>query len=399
MLSCGIDTHKEIHQVEIQNQDEKVMWKGQISNDRKGFNALLSKIQIIERSNSDKVEGIFMNPTGNYHIPLHHFLESSGYKVIYVDPRVTDYARKMSNLGKEKSDTVDAAMLASTPWKDRKAFGNTIHKREPVSGLTRLYESITRNVTRITNIINSDLACVFPEFTDVFPDVGSKTSMAILDRFTTPSGIVKEGIDGVLKVMQRSSRNHYRKDDAEKLVSLARDSVGIHDTDGVYAFRIRQNVAMLISEKKHLKEIEEKILKLAENDEDVKNIDDMKGIGPINAAAIVSEIGDIGQFDSALKLQSYGGKAPKMSGSGGKAHATGVSRIRNSYLANSVYESAKFLVHHKNEEFLKIYEREIGKGKKRKQAYIVVSRRLLYHVHSIMKNHKPYRVRLPNVKW
>ncbi|EQD58197.1 transposase, partial [mine drainage metagenome] len=225
----------------------------------------------------------------------------------YVDPRVTDYARKMSNLGKEKSDNVDAAMLASTPWKDRKAFDNTIHKREPVSGLTRLYESITRNVTRITNIINSDLACIFPEFTEVFPDVGSKTSIAILDRFTTPSGIVKEGIDSVLKVMQRSSRNHYKKDDAEKLVSLARDSVGIHDTDGVYAFRIRQNVARLISEKKHLKEIEEKILKLAENDEDVKNIDDMKGIGPINAAAIVSEIGDIGQFDSALKLQSYGG--------------------------------------------------------------------------------------------
>ncbi|MCL6089928.1 MAG: IS110 family transposase [Candidatus Thermoplasmatota archaeon] len=398
MLSCGIDTHKKMHQVEVQNHDEKVMWRGHISNSRKGFNMLIEKLRTIEKSNSDTVKGIFINPTGNYHIPLHHFLESNGYRVIYVDPRVTDYARKMENLGKDKSDTVDAAMLASTPWKNRKAFDKPVHRKNTVSGLTRLHQSVTKNITRITNIIGSDLACVFPEFTDMFSDVGSKTSLAILDQFTTPSGIVNAGIDSVLKVMQRSSRSHYGKEEAQKLIELAGESVGIPDTDCIYAFRIRQNVARLISEKKQLKEIEEKILELTENDEDIKRIDDLKGIGPMNAAAIVSEIGDIDQFGSALKLQSYGGKAPKMSGSGGKDHSAGISKISNSYLANSVYESARSLVHHKNEEFLKIFEREIGKGKKKKQAYIVVSRRLLYHVYSMMKNEKPYRVRLPNTK-
>jgi transposase len=374
------------------------MWRGRISNDRKGFNALLSKLQTIEKSNSDKVEGICMNPTGNYHIPLHHFLESSGYNVVYVDPRVTDYARKMDNLGREKSDTVDAAMLASTPWKNKKAFNKKIHRREAVSGLTRLHDSVTDNITRITNIIGSDLACIFPEFTDMFSDIGSKTSLALLSQFTTPAGMVKAGIDSVLNVMQRSSMNHYKREDAQKLMDLAKDSVGITDTDGVYAFRIRQNVARLISEKKHAKDIEKEILKITENDENVKNIDDMKGIGPVSAAAITSEIGDIDQFDSALKLQSYGGTAPKMTGSGGKDHATEISKIRNSYLANSIYESARSLVHHKNEEFLKIYEREISKGKKTKEAYIIVSRRLLYHIYSIMKNRKPYRVRLPNTR-
>ena len=33
----------------------------------------------------------------------------------------------------------------------------------------------------------------------------------------------------------------------------------------------------------------------------------LKAIGPMNAAAIVSKIGGIRQFDSALRLQSYGG--------------------------------------------------------------------------------------------
>lgn len=202
----------------------------------------------------------------------------------------------------------------------------------------------------------------------------------------------------MLKVMQKTSRNHYRRNDAQKLMDLANEFIGIHDTGGIYAFRIRQNVERLVSEKKQIKGIEEEILKLTESDGNVKRIDDMKGIGPVNAAAMVSEIPDIDHFDSALKLQSYGGKASRMSGSGGKDHATKISRIRNSYLANSVYESARSLVLHKNEEFLLIYEREIKKGKRKKQVYIIVARRLLYHIYSMMKNKKPYRVRLPNTK-
>lgn len=398
MLSVGIDTHQKMHQVEVQNHDEKVMWRGQISNNRKGFEELISKLKTIEKNNGDRIKGIFMNPTGNYHVPLQHFLETEGYRVIYVDPRVTDYARKMSNLGKEKSDTVDAAMLASTPWIDKKAFDKKTHRREPVSELTRLRESVSRNVTRITNLIGSDLACVFPEYAEIFPDIDSTTSLAILEQFTTPSGIVDAGIEKLFIVMKKSSRGHYSEDDAKDLMEIAGNSVGIPDPGNVYAFRIRQNVARLISEKKHKKEIEDRIIKLTEDDENVKNIDDMKGIGPVNAASIVSEIGDIEQFDSALKLQSYGGKVPSMSGSGGKDHATGISTVRNAYLSNSAYESAKSLVYHKNKEFLMLYEREIQKGKKVKQAYIIVARRLLYHVYSIMKNRKPYRVRLPRTK-
>jgi len=387
-----------MHQVEIQNQDEKVMWRGQVSNNRKGFDTLLEKLQTIEKSNSDHIMGIFMNPTGNYHMPVQHFLESSGFTVKYVDARITDYARKMENFGKEKSDKVDAAMLASTPWNNKKAIDRPIHHRDSVSGLTRMHQSVVENVTRITNIMKSDLACIFPEYMIMFPDIGSIKCGLLLQKFTTPAGMVKAGIDSVMKVMQKSSRNHYKREDAQELIDLANESVGIPDTDGVYAFRIRENVTRLTLEQERVNEIETQILKITENSENVKLIDDMKGIGPINAAAIVSEIGGIEQFDSALKLQSYGGKAPNMTGSGGKNHATGLSKIRNPYLSSAVHQCAVSLVNHKNEEFLMIFNREIAKGKKKTQAYVVVSRRLLYHIYSMLKNGKPYRKRSPVMK-
>ena len=63
----------------------------------------------------------------------------------------------------------------------------------------------------------------------------------------------------------------------------------------------------------------------------------MKGIGKMNAAAIVSEMGDITQFHSVLKLQSYGGKCPDMAGSGGKSYAKRIDedQERASFQCNS----------------------------------------------------------------
>jgi hypothetical protein len=43
--------------------------------------------------------------------------------------------------------------------------------------------------------------------------------------------------------------------------------------------------------------------------------------------------------------------------------------------------------------------RHISRGiKKRKQAYLVVCRRLLYHIYAMIKNKKLYKKRLPDTK-
>ncbi|MFG1519422.1 MAG: transposase [Thermoplasmataceae archaeon] len=62
-----------------------------------------------------------------------------------------------------------------------------------------------------------------------------------------------------------------------------------------------------------------------------------------------------------MKLQSYGGMVPMIAGSGEMSHAIGISKIRNPYLSNAVHERAVSVVTHKNEEFLRIFNREIAK--------------------------------------
>lgn len=144
---------------------------------------------------------------------------------------------------------------------------------------------------------------------------------------------------------------------------MAKSSIGIDDSDGIYAYRIRMNVKRLKEEKGNLNEIENYIVERSENSNDIKNIAGIKGIGVIASTVIIFEIGDIKRFDSKETLQTYGGKAPNIKGSGGKIHAVGVTKIRNPYLSSAVYECAITLVMYKNPELLELFNREIGKGK------------------------------------
>ncbi|EQD58527.1 transposase [mine drainage metagenome] len=148
--------------MEVQNEEEKTMWKGRIGNDKQGLDTLAEKLSVIERSNNQKIVGVYINPTGNYHVPLQHFLQSKGYRVVAVNPIISANARKMDNLGRTKNDSADAATLASIPWKKKGMQGARSHERDELSELTRMHEAVDRNITRIVNSIWSDIAAVFP---------------------------------------------------------------------------------------------------------------------------------------------------------------------------------------------------------------------------------------------
>lgn len=384
------------HYAEIQDDRENVLWHGRVKNDREGLDFLIGKIRTVERSNSQETIGIFMNATGNYHIPLKYFLEQNGYagKTHLVDARRTAYQRESENLGKEKSDAQDAHILAATPFKSKKALERNDHERLPLSEVTREREIIVKNVTRIKSLIHADLSAVFPEFSSSM-NTDSKTGMALLEEFTTPANVSNLDQDKLLRFMQKTGRNNFSMKDVQNLIETAKRSIGIPDAEGAYSFRIRINLRRLKNELSALKDVEEEIESRSSGNGDMSHLKEMKGIGTVNAAVIVSEIGDIKQFGSALKLQSYGGKCPDITGSGGKTQAKGVTRVRNSHLSNAVYESAVSLVLHRNHEFHELFQREVTKKKSNVEACITVGKRLLFHVHSIMKNGKPYKERFP----
>ena len=298
----------------------------------------------------------------------------------------TLYLRKIMNLNTIKSDSEDAHILAATPWHEPRYREYTGHNRSSLSNISRERNVVVKSITAIKNYIYSDLAVVFPEFIDLY-SIDSSTGLAILYEYATLYNIVNAGVDNIIKLIKKASKGHYKMEDINKLMEIYENSIGIHDEDDAYKLKIRMNINRLKNEMNNLKDIEKEIINRSNNNQDVKNISNLKGIGIINSAIIISEIGNIEQFESALKLQSYAGKCPDIEGSGGKIHSKGITHVRNKFLSNAVYESAISLVMNKNKEFYDIFNREIGKKKSNVQAYIAVSKRLLFHIYSIMKNH------------
>ena len=398
MLSVGIDTHLEMHVVEVQDDKENVMWKGRAGNNRKGFDELLWKLKTIEESNNQKIVGIYINPTANYHVPLSRFLQDNSYRVVAIDLRVSAAARDMDNKGRVKSDSVDAAVLASLPWKKRKLLDAKTHERDTVSELTRQRESVQKNITRTVNSLRSDLAVIFPEYCTLFDDLTTKTSMKLLLKYTLPANIAGASVRQLTDAIEKASHHKLGAEAAGKLRDAALSTVGVPDDRGIYLFKIRETVKLLEHLLSMLSEIDGKIKELCGNNGKVKLLDDVRGIDTVTAASIVSEIGPIEQFDSASKLKSYSGKAPDMKGSGGRAKGKHITRIRNSHLASTVYKASTCVVRAGDTEFKAVFDREISKGKPVKMAFTAVGNRLVDSIYSMLKNNKPYCERIPHWK-
>ncbi len=130
-----------------------------------------------------------------------------------------------------------------------------------------------------------------------------------------------------------------------------------------------------------------------DNDE-VKLLRTIPGIGPILSIVIYSEIGDINRFPSSSHLASYSGTTPSVHASGGKYRYGKAPADRNRYLkwafteaANTVMQTRKRL---RFQHIATLYER-VRKRKGHSVAIGAVSRHLAEATYWVLKKGEPYR--------
>lgn len=396
MLSMGADTHLKSNTIEVQEDSRKCLWRGTVQNTREDFERLLMKLVQLQSETSDSIVGVYINPTGNYHMPLEFFLKQHGYNVIEVNPIVSASIRNVMNMGKVKSDRTDASVLASTPWVDKRFADKKGHVRRQLSELTRARGRLVDMKTTLQNMIESSLAAVFPEMLTIINVFTSRTVIALLKRCPTPESILSMPAEALEGIVVKASNNKIRGDFATRLRNAASGSIGVPDDEGMFECKISEYARLLEEVIRSVNTVERKIYSMTENNTDVKLIDDIPGIDTVTAAAIWAEAGDMSQFESAEKLISYCGCSPGINGSGGKEKGAHVSKISNRYLYDAISSAAWSLVNHDTPEFLSVFRREIGKGKTREQAYIVVGKRLSAHIFRILSNNLPYRESMPS---
>ena len=113
------------------------------------------------------------------------------------------------------------------------------------------------------------------------------------------------------------------------------------------------------------------------------------GIGPLTAAAFLSEIGDIRRFNSFKQFASYIGLVPGIHQSGESFRTTGVTPRGHRLLRSHVVEGAWVAI--RRDPTMQAYYRS-HVGKNPKTILVKVARKLLSRMHAVIKTGRPYEI-------
>jgi transposase len=143
-----------------------------------------------------------------------------------------------------------------------------------------------------------------------------------------------------------------------------------------------------------LKEFEDRLETVLEDDDRYALLLSIPGVGFILAAVILFEVGEVDRFVSAAHLASYSGTTPRVHASGGKVRYGNLRADVNRYLKWAFCEAATTAAtgrgSHRHQHIKRLYSR-LRERRGQQKAIGAVARHLAEATYWILKKGEPYR--------
>ena len=202
------------------------------------------------------------------------------------------HAYRKTTVRKVKSDRKDAWLIADVVriGRGRAAYvpdETILQLRE----LTRFRWGLVDQIGDAKRWLLTILDRVFPEYESLFSDVFLKSSRALLQQATTAAEFAEADLSELSSILKQTSRGKLGQVKAEAVQTAARESLGLTKLGGVAGFELRALLDQIAFLEQQVAATEEQIETLSAACE--QHVTDIKGIGPVLAASLVAEIGDI----------------------------------------------------------------------------------------------------------
>ena len=386
MIFVGIDIAKKKHFAAATDSNGQILFEPfSFNNDIHGFSLLNSKIKDFNKE--DVIIG--MESTAHYAENLIFFLFNLGYKVAIINPIQTSNIRK-TNIRKTKTDKVDTYLIIKTlMFNNIRCLTSYDIKTLELKTFCRARRKLVQACASVKIQLNTYVDQLFPELHDIFKSgIHTKSCYQLLKEFTTPKAISKAHLTRLTGLLSKASKGHYSKDDAKRLREVAKSSVGIENS--ALVLRVIHAIRQIELLTLQISEIESSIeSSMKEINSVVKTI---PGVGSLNGAMIISEIGDINRFDSPCKLLAYAGLDPSVVQSGNfTARSTRMSK-RGSPTLRYALINAAFNVSLNNEIFKKYYDLKISQGKSHFNALGHTAHKLVRVLFKLLKENIEFKV-------
>jgi len=412
-LLVGVDVHRRRNVVQVMDGRGHILTaRLSLANNRPGAEALAEHLAELAQAGNVGSIHIAAEATSNFWLPFFSHLQqaellSEWPLALYpFNPRVVaNFRKSFSDL--DKTDCLDAHLIA-----ERLRFGRDLPVPFMMEALYLPLRTLTRYryhlVGELVRVKSYTLALVYLKASEYnvsrekrpFGNIFGATSKAVLREFRSMEEIAAMPFDDLVEWLDVKGKRRFAdpEDNARRLQQVAENSYRLPEE-----WLEAVNTALSLS-LRHMNTLEQLLKRtdtaIEEQMEQFPNtLTTIPGIGPVCAAGIIAEIGDLSRFDyNQAKVASFAGLKWKRSQTGDfEAEETPRKRGGNAFLRYYLCEAAQFVRMH-DAEYGAYYHRkydEVPKHK-HKRAIVLTARKLVRLVVRLLTTNEPYRARRVN---
>ena len=335
--------------------------------------------------------------TGIYSTNVYNFIKNNlndNESIKFLNTDFVNQWRNAHNIA--KSDPLDAQTISTIIGTDsdvQYVNDNVFENKngyQDLKALVHRHYQIKKIYSQEINRLIAQCDCLFPELQYVF-EPKSAAFIAVLSSYPTTHDIINASRLEVFNVVFEATKHRCSMDKIDKLFDLCHDTL-VPDNISSYGRSIILDLVENIKNiKGQLKMIERYIRDVASLNPAYKLLLTITGCGPLTAATVIAETGDIKRFRNADCFVSYSGTSPRNKRSGTSVETMGkISKKGSRYLRHAIYMIAEFARRH-NPVLKYQFERiKNGNKKRHKLANIAVANKIARYIYSIMKNESSF---------
>ncbi|MCH8289999.1 IS110 family transposase [Candidatus Poribacteria bacterium] len=266
----------------------------------------------------------------------------------------------------------------------------------PPAGLTRFRAHLTQQIAAEKNYFLSHLFLKFSAFTKIkpFADTFGATSQAVISEFFSVDEIANTDIETWVEFICSKGKNRFGDPKAivEKIKTVAKESYRIRPalakSVSIVLATSWQNIRVLTRSVKAIDKAIENAFAAFPN-----TLQSVPGIGPVYAAGIFAEIGDIHRFASDAQIAKFAGLVWHRNQSGEfEAEQRRLAKSANMHLRYYLVEAANCCRIH-NDQYRAYYPKKYKEVTKHqhKRAWVLTARKRVRLVYALLTKNPLYQ--------
>lgn len=396
ILLVGIDISKRTHVCSFEMSSGEVIRKRFcFSNDIAGFSQLIEKIRYYQAKLNIEEVVCGLEATATYWKPLAFHLFTENVKVVLVSTLAVKKNRQTIDVSKDKNDVKDAHNICDLMAQGKFQYLNL--RKGRIADLCRLFRirfGLIKEKAKKRIKFRQILDEIFPEIEAYFNNILGATILGILKTCPFPQDIVNMGIEQLMDIIKKASRNRLGREKALTIFALAQRSIGIDIEQRSVRFELQLQIQELQRLLEQIEMVENEIKNIIAHNKHYKRLLSIKGIGLVTAAGLIGEIGDIQWYSNAKQLTKLAG-LDLWSNDSGDSIRSGkhISKKGRKYLRTIAYEAAVNCVRCNSnfkQKYLQLLDNQSKKKKIKAIAYIAIADKILRLVFRMLKDATAY---------